>query len=164
MDYVKYIDRTRDYYRSQGYEKPYEWAHFDEVPFTPLKKPLSECKIALVSTSDFAVRGGEDEVDHVSQQSIGNVYSIPSDTSVEQVYSHQEHYDVHATNLDDANTYFPLSRLREAAADDLIAGVAARAHGVYFAYSHRRTLENDAPEVLKRCLEDGADAVVLTPV
>lgn len=162
MDYVKYIDRTRDYYLSQGYEKPYEWAHFDDVPFSKLKKPLSECKIALASTSDFAVKGGE--VDHVSQQAIGNVYSIPADTPAERIYSQQEHYDIHATNLDDPNTYFPLTLLRKAAADGLIAGVAARAHGVYYSYSHRRTLENDGPELLKRCLEDGVDAVVLTPV
>ena len=30
MTYVRYIDKTREYYR-QGYEKPYQWAHFDNV-------------------------------------------------------------------------------------------------------------------------------------
>ena len=39
---VRYIDRTRDYYLGQGYDKPYEWAHHTDVPFTPLTKPLSE--------------------------------------------------------------------------------------------------------------------------
>ncbi|MBT6910711.1 MAG: hypothetical protein HOA21_06130 [Rhodospirillaceae bacterium] len=164
MDYVRYIDRTRDYYLSQGYEKPYEWAHFDEVPFTPLQKPLSECRIALVSTSDIAVKGDEDEGDPAEQLFIGNVYSIPANIPVEQLYSHQEHYDVHATSLDDPNSFFPVTRLQEAASDGLIASVTERVHGVFTAYSHRRTLENDAPEVLKRCREDGADAVVLTPV
>ena len=33
MSHVRYIDKTREYYLGQGYEKPYEWAHFDEVPF-----------------------------------------------------------------------------------------------------------------------------------
>ena len=164
MDYVRYIDRTRDYYLSQGYEKPYEWAHFDEVPFTPLQKPLSECRIALVSTSDIAVKGDEDEGAPAEQLFIGNVYSIPANIPVEQLYSHQEHYDVHATSLDDPNSFFPVTRLQEAASDGLIASVTERVHGVFTAYSHRRTLENDAPEVLKRCREDGADAVVLTPV
>ena len=32
-DPVRYIDRTRAYYLSQGYDKPYRWAHFDDVPF-----------------------------------------------------------------------------------------------------------------------------------
>ncbi|KDB64310.1 hypothetical protein AZ16_0859, partial [Bordetella bronchiseptica B18-5 (C3)] len=42
---VRYIDKTRDYYLSQGYEKPYQWAQYDDVPFTPLGKPLSECRV-----------------------------------------------------------------------------------------------------------------------
>lgn len=166
MDHVRYIDRTRDYYLSQGYEKSYEWAHFEEVPFARLKKPLSECRIALVSTSDVAVKGDEDkeEGELAERLFVGNVYSIPTNTPADQLYSHQQHYDAYATTLDDPNSYFPVTRLQEAAAAGLIGGVAKRAHGVYMSYSHRRTLENDGPEILKRCLEDGADAVVLTPV
>jgi len=164
MDHVKYIDRTREYYLAQGYDKPYSWAHFDQVPFTPLNKPLSECKIALVSTSDIAVRGEEDP-DHESMAfQVGNVYSIATETPIEKLYSSQENYDVHATTLDDPNSFYPVSRLKEAAAEGMIASFSDRAHGVHTAYSHRRTLETDAPEVLKRCREDGTDAVVLTPV
>ena len=59
-DHVKYIAKTRDYYLSQGYAKPYEWARFDDVPFTPLEKPLSECRATLVSTSEIAARDVDD--------------------------------------------------------------------------------------------------------
>ena len=38
--YVRYIDKTRAYYLSQGYEKPYAWANNASAPFTPLSKPL----------------------------------------------------------------------------------------------------------------------------
>ena len=37
---IRYIDRTRSYYLGLGYEHPYVWAHYVDVPFTPLKKPL----------------------------------------------------------------------------------------------------------------------------
>ena len=40
MSYVRYIDKTRDYYRSQGYEKAYNWAHFDEA-LRRLGRPMS---------------------------------------------------------------------------------------------------------------------------
>ena len=60
MSHVQYIDKTRDYYRAQGYEKPYQWAHFDDRPFTPLNKPLSECCVGLVSTGEVMVRGHSD--------------------------------------------------------------------------------------------------------
>lgn len=165
MDYVRYIDRTRDYYRSQGYEKDYQWAHFDDVPFAKLTKPLSKCRIALVSTSDVTVRSesGNDE-QHSDEVLVGNVYSIPTEIPVDKLYSRQEHFDTHATHLDDVNTYFPITRLHEMAESGRIGSVAPRAHGVYTSYSHRRTLEVDGPEVVRRCREDQVDAVVLTPV
>ena len=40
MDYVRYIDKTKDYYLTQGYDKPYAWAHFDEC--TPGLKQLAD--------------------------------------------------------------------------------------------------------------------------
>ncbi len=163
MEPVKYIDRTRDYYRAQGYEKDYAWAHFDEIPFSAMSKALADCRIALVSTSDIAVRGAEDDGDERGFL-IGNAYSIPADTAVDQLHTEIEHFDRHATHLDDVNSYFPITRLHEAARAGRIASVAQRAHGVFTSYSQRRTSDVDAAEVLKRCREDAVDAVLLTPV
>ena len=61
MSHVRYIDKTPDYYLSQGYDKPYRWANFDDVPFTLLNKPLSESRLALVSTSEIALRSWKDQ-------------------------------------------------------------------------------------------------------
>jgi hypothetical protein len=49
--FVTYIDRSREYYAAQGYPKPYAWAHYDDAPFTPLLKPLSKCRVGLVTTA-----------------------------------------------------------------------------------------------------------------
>lgn len=48
---VGYMERTRQYYRALGYERDYVWAHFDEVPFARLSKPLRHCRIALITTA-----------------------------------------------------------------------------------------------------------------
>ena len=48
---IAYIKRTRDYYLGLGYNNPYEWACFDNVPFTKLAKPVSEARIAAVVTA-----------------------------------------------------------------------------------------------------------------
>ncbi len=53
-EHVRYIERTRDYYLEQGYETPYRWAHFEDAPFSPPSKPLSESRLALISTSEIA--------------------------------------------------------------------------------------------------------------
>ena len=47
---IRYIDRTRRWYDLLGYE-PYRWPHHDDVPFTPLTKPLSASRLALVTTA-----------------------------------------------------------------------------------------------------------------
>ncbi len=161
--HVKYIDRVRDYYIDMGND-PYRWAHFDEVPFTALSKPLSKCCITIVSTSDVAMKSeqkGTDEKKHLFE---GNVYEIPSSVKESELFSNQEHYDRHATNLDDVNTYFPITRLHESVAERRIGSVAPFLYGVYTAYSSKRTREVDAPEVLKRCLENKVDVAILTPV
>jgi hypothetical protein len=164
-DYVRYIDRTREYYLAEGYKKPYQWAHFDDIPFTRLEKPLAQCRVGLVTTSDIAVRKESgDRESHDAAALVGNVYSIPFDTPLERLYSRNEHYDRHATTLDDVNSYCPITRLQELVSAGRIGSVAPRFHGVYTSYSQRVTMERDAPEVLKRCREDGVDAVLLTPV
>ena len=48
---VEYIKRTRRYYRALGYETPYEWAHFESVPFSLPAKPVSESTVGIVSTA-----------------------------------------------------------------------------------------------------------------
>src|SRR6056297_441302 len=48
---IPYMHRTRTYYQALGYERPYRWAQFVDVPFTALTKPLSDCKVALISTA-----------------------------------------------------------------------------------------------------------------
>ncbi len=48
---LNYIERIREYYRVLGYGAPYQWAHFDEVPFAPLKKPLAQSTIGIVTTA-----------------------------------------------------------------------------------------------------------------
>lgn len=164
MTYVRYIDKTREYYRSQGYEKAYKWAHFEDVPFSPMTKPLADCRVALVSTGEVEVRGVDLSEDENQMGNVGGVYSIPSATEADQLFSASHSYDKHATTLEDVNAYFPAARLREAAADGRIGGLTERFIGVYNAYSQRRTLERDAPEVLKRLREDGADVALMVPV
>lgn len=161
--YVRYIDRTRDFYRSKGYEKPYQWPYFDEVPFTPLKKPLAESRVVLVSTSEITVRGAEQE-EGEDQQNVGGMYSIDADTPFDLLYSPSHSYDTNATTLEDVGAFYPAALLHEAVKSGRIGSLAKRFHGVYNTYSQRRTLERDGMAVLERCREDGADVAVLAPV
>jgi D-proline reductase (dithiol) PrdB len=53
--------------------------------------------------------------------------------------------------------------MRAAASRGRIGRLAPRFHGAPTNRSHRITIQTDAPEIVRRCLEDGAEAVVLVP-
>ena len=48
---IPYMQRIRDYYLTLGYATPYRWAHYAEVPFQPLTKPLGACRVTLITTA-----------------------------------------------------------------------------------------------------------------
>ena len=48
---IPYMQRVRDYYQGLGYGAPYRWAHYRDVPFQPLAKPLAECRVTLITTA-----------------------------------------------------------------------------------------------------------------
>lgn len=162
-DSIRYIDRTRDYYLALGYEKPYQWAHFEEVPFARLAKPLSACRIGIVTTAapfraDLGDQGAGAPPN--ARAKFTSVYSLPTDQPPDLRTSHVS-YDREHARVEDLNGYFPLERLREAEAAGRIGSVAPRFHGVPTTYSQRNTIERDAPEVVRRCQEDGVDAALL---
>jgi D-proline reductase (dithiol) PrdB len=160
MSHVRYIDKTREYYRSLGYETPYRWAHFDQIPFTPLTRPLAECRVAVVTSSEVVVRDEPGGPDDLARE----VYSLPAALAVERLVSRKDSYDRHATTLRDVDAFLPLTRLRELAAEGRVGGLASRFHVVYSEYSQGKTMEVDAPEILRRCREDGADAVLVIAI
>ena len=48
---VSYMQRTRAYYLALGYDNPYQWARHEDAPFAPLRQPLTETRLALVTTA-----------------------------------------------------------------------------------------------------------------
>jgi D-proline reductase (dithiol) PrdB len=58
---IPYLQRTRDYYLRLGYDNPYQWAHFAEVPFAPLRVPLARARVALISTAAPLQPGAGDQ-------------------------------------------------------------------------------------------------------
>lgn len=164
MDPVQYMERIGDYYIAQGYEKKYVWAQHDEVPFTPLKKPLSQSAVTLFSTSDVSLKRPEGEELSEIETTVGEVYSLPWDSPQDQLYSRQESYDRYATSLDDVNAYLPLTPLHEFRDSGRIGVVTPNFHNINRGYSQRLMIETAAPAALAKCRAEGADVAVLTPV
>jgi D-proline reductase (dithiol) PrdB len=162
---IPYMARTRDYYTAIGYDTPYRWAHHVEAPFQPLKKPLAQSRIAIVTTAAPFDPARGDQGPGAAYNGGAKFYSVyDGDTSQthDLRISHIAYDRVHTTATD-SNSWFPLPALHRLATAGRIGEVAPRFFGAPTNRSHRVTLETDAPEILKRCRADGVDAAVLVP-
>ena len=161
---IRYMDRTRDYYQALGFA-PYRWAHFTDAPFEPLGIPLARARVALITTAAPFQPGAGDQGPRAAYNASAKfyqVYSASVDSKPDLRISHVG-YDRANTVPEDLDAYVPLARLHDAVAAGRIGGLTPRFHGAPTNRSHRVTVETDAPELLRRCREDGADAVVLVP-
>jgi hypothetical protein len=161
---IDYMRRTRDYYLALGYGAPYEWAHYAEVPFEPLAKPLAACRLTLITTAAAYRPNKGDQGPGAPYNAAAKFYTLYSgDTAVDHDtrISHIG-YDRKHTTAKDSGTWFPLPLLREFAGQGRFT-LAKRFHGAPTNRSQRVTLETDAPEILARCRQDQVDAALLVP-
>jgi hypothetical protein len=162
---VRYIERTRSYYLGLGYENPYIWAHFIDVPFTPLKKPLAQSVLGLITTavpydSDKGAQGQGAPYNATAkfyqpyQQSInGNV-----DLRIAHVGIDRKN-----ANMEDSNCWFPLEAAKRAALVGRVKMLSPSFYGLPTNRSQRHTLDIDAPLILEMLKADGVDVAVLIP-
>jgi len=150
---VAYMERTRHYYRALGYANDYVWATFPDVPFAALAKPLAQMRIALITTASPA------DFDGVKRVWSGVVSPPP-----QKLFTNNVAWDKESTHTDDTASFLPIEAACELAAEGLFKGLTARFHGVPTEYSQRKTIEKDAPEILARVRQDGADAAILSPL
>jgi D-proline reductase (dithiol) PrdB len=161
---IPYMQRTREYYLKLGYPA-YRWAHFAEVPFTPLATPLAQARLALITTAAPYQPGVGDQGPRAPYNAAAKfyrVYSESTDAIPDLRISHVGYDRVHTT-AEDPNTWLPLAQLQQAVKAGRIGALTPRLHGAPTNRSQRVTIETDAPELLRRCREDGADAALLVP-
>ena len=162
---VRYIERTRSWYQALGYTDVYRWAHYAEVPFTPLTKPLARCCVTFVTTAapyqpDKGPQGAGAPYNAAAK--FFTVYSLDTALAHDLRISHVAVDRVH-TSMEDSRSWFPLEALRTTVATGRIGALARRFHGAPTNRSQRQALEVDCPEILQRCRDDGVEAAVLLP-
>ena len=160
---IPYVERSRAYYLAQGYDNPYRWAQHDDAPFAPLRKPLAECTVGIVTTAapnrpELGDQGPGAEYNAAAK--FRHTFSMPTDTIPDLRISHIG-YDRKHTKAEDPNSWFPLLRLREAEAAGRIGAIAKRFYGVETTRSQRQTIERDAPDIVGMMREDGVDIALM---
>jgi D-proline reductase (dithiol) PrdB len=161
---IPYMQRTRDYYQAIGFA-PYRWAHCADVPFTPVAKPLARSRVALITTAAPFQPGVGDQGPGAKYNASAKFYKVYSDSTetIPDLRISHVGYDRAHTTAEDQRTWLPLAALQQAVKAGRIGSLTPRFHGAPTNRSQRVTTETDAPELLKRCREDGAEVAVLVP-
>lgn len=156
-----YIEMINRKYQSQGFPL-YQWTINTTAPFTPLRKPLAQCRVSLLSTS-----GASRLVDPPFNPDARNDQrcdAIDSDTPTSDFVINDNYYDHTDANLD-LNCMLPLDRLRELAAEGLIGSVGRYVYSGFMGRTYNRStvIEEAAPALAARLKADHIDLFVLVP-
>lgn len=140
-------------------------AHFtpnEAIAWTPMRKPLAECTIALVSTAGVHLKS---QPAHDLRNAHGDpsFREIPGDTRASDLAVDHTHYDTTDANTD-PNCVFPIDRLHELVEMGIVGAVAPVNYGFMgFIPDGRLLRDTTAPIVAERLSNEDIDAVVLTP-
>lgn len=162
---IRYMERTRSYYLGLGYETPYVWAHYIDVPFTPLQKPLNQSILGLVTTAvpfDASKGAQGPGAPYNAAAKFYDPYARSIDGDSDLRIAHVG-IDRRNANMQDSNCWLPLGAAKRAVAKGRIQSLAKHFYGLPTNRSQRHTLEIDAPMILKNLQEDHVDVAALIP-
>ncbi len=150
---------------------------YAEGPFAPLRKPLSESRLALMASSGHFVEGDDPEpfgVKNMTQEEAANsilkfirseprLSRIPIDTPKENLRVRHGGYDVRGA-LADPNVVFPSEILLDLEREGRIGELAREAYSFVGACAQRRLLKKTGPEWVKIFQQKQIDVALLVPV
>jgi D-proline reductase (dithiol) PrdB len=147
------------------YLKTYRWRRIDPVPWTPLKKPLKECRLSMVSSAAI-VTADQDPFDNFVRIGDTGIREISGDVDVATLReTHRSQMFDHAGLRLDPNLAFPVDRLREMAEAGFVGSLNHR----YFSIMGSVTapdqlIKNTIPRIVPELVKDQIDIALLIPV
>ena len=130
------------------------------APFATLRRPLTKCRVAIVTTAGLHRRG-----DRPFGPGEQTYRVIPADTpTVDIVQSHTSLGFDRVAIMRDVNVSFPIDRLRELVARGVLGAVAPSSYSFMGAQREVARIETETgPEVARRLWEEGVDVALVTP-
>ncbi len=142
----------------------YPWRRIDPVPWTPLRKPLNRCRLALVSSAGFTAPG--QDLFHGGRGGDPSFRFIPRETRLESLdESHRSDSFDHSGIRQDPNLAFPMDRAEELVVSGRIGSVNQRHLSMMGSITAPgRLVRRTAPEAARALQADGVDVALLVPV
>ena len=149
---VRYVDGLAAYYGAMGHP-PYQWTVNDTAPWTPMTRPLSSCRVTMLTSGGISLCSmpGFDPMarnDH-------RLDAIPVQSGAGDFQIHDSYYD-HSDADRDINCQFPIDRLRELAAEGEIGSLAPRFWSGFMGriYNRSKVLTESGPAFAAELQQD----------
>jgi len=139
-----------------------------QIPWSPLAKPISQCTVSMVSSAGIALKSDQpfdEEIERRDPWSSDPSYRVlPRTTATGDVRVYHLHINTSFAQQD-LNCVMPLERLCQLEALGEIAR-SAPSHYSYMGYTVRPDvlLRQTVPAIIGRLRQEQVDAVVLVPV
>jgi len=149
---------------------------YQEGPFTPLRKPISESRLVLVTSSGHFVEGQDpapfgvknmtqkEAIERINEflRASPQLSPIRIDTPKEKLRVRHGGYDIRGAQAD-PNVVFPLEPLVELCKEGVIGELAPKAYSFVGATSQTRLLKQVGPQWAKMLKQQQIDAALLVP-
>ena len=141
--------------------KFYGSQRYKTCPNTPLRLPLNECKVALITTAGFFLDG-----QNPFEKEDCSYREIPNSIQTQELKDGHKSGAYDKRDIDiDANLAFPLDRFKELETEGKIGSLNRRHFSFMGSITKPHVLiTQSAPEVGRMLKTDGVDVAFLTPV
>ena len=138
---------------------------FETSPWVPLRKDLSQCKMALVSTAGLHLRGDKPFLSDLEGKDASYRVIPSSASSTDILQSHESIGFDHTAFYRDINIAFPIDRARELVDRGVIGSVSQNYYSFMGGLRDPRLIIADTgPQVAQSLKEEGVDLVFLVPI
>ena len=140
------------------------WETEGEIPWTPARKPLAECRVAVVTTAGVH-HASQPPFDMEDPEGDPSFRELDAATIMKDFRITHDYYD-NSDAEKDLNIVLPLDRLREFEPEGIIDQLAGTHYGFMGHVDGRHIptlIEKSAREVASRLKSDRVDVVLLTP-
>jgi D-proline reductase (dithiol) PrdB len=142
----------------------YPWPAVGESPWAPLRKPLAECRVALVTTAGLYRPGVDAPFAGPAPEGDWTYRAIPVPEGTPVLAIAHEHFP-HEPALSDLDTVLPLERLRELVREGIVGAVAPVVWSLMGYCTRAADLaEETAPAIAQGLRDQDADLALVVPV
>jgi D-proline reductase (dithiol) PrdB len=163
LDEVKLKDKFSNWYNTVSRMHPtYQFEKNTEIPWSPLKRELSESRVALLSTAGVHLKE-QQPYDVMDPEGDYTFREIPNYINSTQITVSHTHYNTEPAKKD-INVVFPIDRLRELKDEGIIGEVSDVHYGMMGYMLNGYKVKNElGPLIAEKMLKQNVEVVVLTP-